>query len=90
MSYEDNDHIELHNLKPSRDRFLAEVLSCLQKSPKELPSKYFYDEPGSSLFERICTLDEYYIPRVEGAIMLKMPAAPGFHVLTASLFFTMT
>jgi dimethylhistidine N-methyltransferase len=44
-------------------------LSGLRKSPKELPSKYFYDERGSSLFERICALDEYYIPSTEAAIM---------------------
>ena len=69
MNRDGNNRIELHDLKPSRDRFLAEVLSGLQKSPKELPSKYFYDELGSSLFERICALDEYYIPRVESAIM---------------------
>ncbi len=69
MNRNGNNRIELHDLKSSRGRFLAEVLSGLQKSPKELPSKYFYDELGSSLFERICTLDEYYIPRVEGAIM---------------------
>jgi dimethylhistidine N-methyltransferase len=41
----------------------------LRKSQKELPSKYFYDEQGSCLFERICTLEEYYIPRTEVAIM---------------------
>ncbi|MFC1979683.1 L-histidine N(alpha)-methyltransferase [Chloroflexota bacterium] len=49
--------------------FRSEVLSGLSKLQKELPSKYFYDERGSCLFERICTLDEYYIPRTEIAIM---------------------
>ncbi|UCD53884.1 MAG: L-histidine N(alpha)-methyltransferase [Dehalococcoidia bacterium] len=69
MSSDDSNQIELHDLKPSQNYFLAEVLSGLQKSPKELPAKYFYDEIGSSLFERICSLDEYYIPHVEAAIM---------------------
>lgn len=50
-------------------RFLAEVLSGLRKPQKELPSKYFYDERGSILFERICALDEYYIPQTEESIM---------------------
>jgi dimethylhistidine N-methyltransferase len=61
--------IRLHNFKPGQERFRAEVLSGLSKAQKELPSKYFYDEQGSQLFERICSLDEYYIPRTETAIM---------------------
>ena len=54
---------------PGRARFLAEVLSGLRKPQKELPSKYFYDEHGSYLFERICSLEEYYIPEAEESIM---------------------
>jgi len=50
-------------------RFYSEVLNGLSKPKKELPSKYFYDEKGSRLFDSICTLDEYYIPRLEAAIM---------------------
>ncbi|MDP6501579.1 MAG: L-histidine N(alpha)-methyltransferase [Dehalococcoidales bacterium] len=59
----------MHDFKPGLDRFRAEVLSGLRKTPKELPSKYLYDEVGSYLYERICTLGEYYIPRTEAAIM---------------------
>jgi len=51
------------------DGFLAEVLSGLRKPQKELPTKYLYDERGSRLFEHICALDEYYIPRTEASIM---------------------
>ena len=36
---------------------------------KELPCKYFYDEAGSALFERITELEEYYPTRTELAIM---------------------
>jgi len=57
------------DFRPGPDRFLAEVLSGLRKSQKELPSKYFYDEQGSRLFERITELEEYYIPRIEESIM---------------------
>jgi len=71
VSSDDSNQIKLHDLKPSQNHFLAEVLSGLRKSSKELPSKYFYDELGASLFERLCTLDEYYIPQVEAAIMEK-------------------
>lgn len=52
-----------------RERFLTEVLNGLQKPQKELPSKYFYDEHGSDLFKRICSLEEYYITRTEASIM---------------------
>jgi dimethylhistidine N-methyltransferase len=58
-----------YDFGPGRERFLAEVLTGLRKPQKELPSKYFYDEHGSHLFERICELEEYYIPRVEASIM---------------------
>ncbi|WDQ15387.1 L-histidine N(alpha)-methyltransferase [Rhodopirellula sp. P2] len=34
-----------------------------------LPSKYFYDQSGSELFDEICELDEYYPTRTEASIM---------------------
>ena len=33
---------------------------------KELPSKYFYDDVGSALFEAICVLPEYGLSRAGG------------------------
>jgi dimethylhistidine N-methyltransferase len=33
-----------------------------------LPPKYFYDDAGSRLFERICRLPEYYLTRAELAL----------------------
>ena len=61
--------ITSYDFKPGCESFLAEVLTGLRKPQKELPSKYFYDERGSHLFERICELEEYYIPRTETSIM---------------------
>jgi dimethylhistidine N-methyltransferase len=69
MNYKKNRQTWWHDLEPARERFRAEVLNGLRKPQKELPSKYFYDERGSYLYERICTLDEYYLPRTEVAIM---------------------
>jgi L-histidine N-alpha-methyltransferase len=46
-----------------------EVLRGLLGSPKTLPPKLFYDETGAELFERICTLPEYYLTRAELAIL---------------------
>ncbi|HEY9112515.1 MAG TPA: L-histidine N(alpha)-methyltransferase [Rhodanobacteraceae bacterium] len=48
---------------------LADAMAGLAKSPKRLPSKYFYDARGSDLFERICGQPEYYPTRVELSIM---------------------
>jgi dimethylhistidine N-methyltransferase len=59
----------LLNLQPNRAQFLADVLNGLQRTPKSLPCKYFYDERGSKLFDRICGLDEYYLTRTEDQII---------------------
>jgi L-histidine Nalpha-methyltransferase len=40
----------------------------LSASPKWLPSKLFYDQAGSALFEQITELPEYYLTRTERAI----------------------
>ena len=41
----------------------------LSASPKVIPSRFFYDEIGSELFERICDLPEYYLTRAEREIL---------------------
>jgi L-histidine N-alpha-methyltransferase len=46
-----------------------DVRSGLSAEPKELAPKYFYDERGSQLFERITELAEYYPTRAERAIL---------------------
>jgi L-histidine N-alpha-methyltransferase len=46
-----------------------DALEGLTASPKVLPPKWFYDEPGSALFERITELPEYYPTRAERAIL---------------------
>ncbi len=46
-----------------------EVLAGLAREPKQIAPKYFYDERGSALFDAITELDEYYLPRVEKAIL---------------------
>lgn len=53
----------------ARRAFLRDVFTGLRATPKHLPCKYFYDQRGSELFERICQLDEYYLTRSELAIM---------------------
>lgn len=48
---------------------LNEILIGMQKDQKELPSKLFYDDCGSYLFDEITRLEEYYPTRTEAAIM---------------------
>ncbi len=61
--------IKLYDYRPGLRDFRADVLEGLGAPAKTLPCKYFYDERGSRLFERICELDEYYLTRTELRIM---------------------
>jgi L-histidine Nalpha-methyltransferase len=51
------------------------ILAGLQADRKRLSPKYFYDQRGSELFERICQLPEYYPTRTELGIMRSHRAA---------------
>src|SRR2546421_1646756 len=50
---------------PESPDFLADVIAGLSSNPPTLPCKYFYDERGAALFQKICELPEYYITRAE-------------------------
>jgi L-histidine N-alpha-methyltransferase len=47
------------------DTFAEDVLKGLSATPKSLSSKYFYDDEGSRLFQKIMELPEYYLTRCE-------------------------
>lgn len=67
------------DLRPSSESFLGAVIGGLGARRKSLPSKFFYDERGSRLFDRICELPEYYPTRTEMALM--MDIAPELRAL---------
>ncbi len=48
---------------------VAAILAGLNKQPKTVSAKYFYDERGSRLFDEICEQPEYYLTRTELGIM---------------------
>jgi L-histidine Nalpha-methyltransferase len=48
-----------------RKQLAEDVEYYLSLSPRQLPSRYLYDELGSSLFEAICRLPWYEITRTE-------------------------
>lgn len=79
--------ITLSDLQPSADDITGDVIAGLSTTPKTLPSKYFYDARGSGLFEQITRQPEYYLTRVELALLeASMPAiaaavAPRAHVV---------
>jgi dimethylhistidine N-methyltransferase len=69
QSVSEKSRIRLIDHEPTSANFLEEALAGLEEPQKTLPCKYFYDERGSALFDRICGLEEYYLTRTEIAIM---------------------
>jgi len=57
------------DLEPASADFLTEAIAGLSASPPTLPCKFFYDERGSELFQKICELPEYYVTRAELQIL---------------------
>ncbi len=54
-----------------KEQFAIDVLTGLCSSPKQLPSKYFYDDIGSDIFQKITNHDDYYLTRTEFEILSK-------------------
>ncbi|HYC81891.1 MAG TPA: L-histidine N(alpha)-methyltransferase [Solirubrobacterales bacterium] len=61
--------IDVHLDADTAATMAREVRSGLNAWPKELAPKWFYDERGSQLFERITELEEYYPTRAERGIL---------------------
>lgn len=82
---ETTEGMDAAEVATGRGAMRDDILSGMRRTPKELPSKYLYDEKGSHLFEQICDLDAYYPTRTELAIMEEhgaaMAAAAGPRVL---------
>jgi dimethylhistidine N-methyltransferase len=49
--------------------FAQDLMRALASRPRSISPKYFYDEQGSQLFDRICDLPEYYPTRTEIGIL---------------------
>ena len=61
--------MHFYDYHPEKSRFREEVLQGLRRTPKAIPPKFFYDARGSSLFDAITRLPEYYPTRTEIAIL---------------------
>jgi L-histidine N-alpha-methyltransferase len=51
--------------------FASDVYYYLSLQPRQLPSRYFYDDLGSALFDAICRLPWYRITRAETQLLAK-------------------
>ena len=60
----------LDAVDPGRE--LAAIRAGLTATPRRIASKYFYDDRGSELFERITELPEYYPTRAEAALLAEV------------------
>lgn len=65
----EDGRLAFHDLAPGEESFRDAVLSGLGGVRKRIPCKFFYDARGSTLFEAICRLPEYYLTRTEIAIL---------------------
>lgn len=66
-----HDRIDCRQVAPARpiSSLIEDVRRGLLSPPRSLPPKYFYDERGSVLFDRICDTPEYYLTRTEDALL---------------------
>lgn len=75
------------DFEPPAADFRADVINGLSKPQKAIAPKYFYDEEGSRIFDRITRAPEYYLTRTELELMARMAnavrdlAGPGAVVL---------
>lgn len=63
------DLINFYDNHPVTVDTTTEILEGLRQKQKAISPKYFYDAQGSKLFDRICTLPEYYPTRVENQLL---------------------
>lgn len=60
-----NTNSQIKNNHNKTENFFLDVKSGLESNPKRLSSKYFYDEIGDHLFQKIMAMPEYYLTQCE-------------------------
>lgn len=63
------DNVSFHNEHQASGDNREEILNGLRQPQKVINPKYFYDQKGSELFDRITRLPEYYPTRTEIEIL---------------------
>lgn len=71
VSHARTTRIPCNHVSPTRKvpDLIEDVCNGLLSRPRSLPPKYFYDDTGSELFERICSTREYYPTRTEDTLL---------------------
>ena len=57
--------VQFYDYSPRSADFKHDVIAGLARRPRAIPPKYFYDQTGSELFDRICEQPEYYPAQTE-------------------------
>ena len=52
----------------TQNNFKKDVYNGLKSKPKSLSSKYFYDEKGDALFQKIMACDDYYLTNADNEV----------------------
>jgi dimethylhistidine N-methyltransferase len=68
-TYQVLTHKDLDQVESLDQAFASDVLVGLSQLPKSLSSRYFYDERGSRLFQKIMDQPEYYLTACEFDIL---------------------
>ena len=61
--------ITFHDYNPAVSDIRLDVINGLMQTPRAIPPKYFYDELGSQIFDRITLTQDYYPTRTEISIL---------------------
>ncbi len=69
MSNSPSQRYQFFDQHPKLADFRADIIQGLSAPQPSISPKYFYDEVGSELFEKICTTEEYYPTRTEVSII---------------------
>ena len=64
-----NHHVSVKERTKTDSEFARDTLQGLSSVPKYLKSKYFYDNEGDKLFQKIMALSEYYLTDCEFEIL---------------------
>lgn len=68
------------------ETFTDDVANGLSQTPKKLSSRYFYDGPGSALFQKIMDLPEYYLTRCEYEVLTANKSSIATHLAKLGFF----
>jgi L-histidine N-alpha-methyltransferase len=69
LAFPASSRFRLIRTETERDDFATDVRVGLTGDQKSIPPRWFYDELGSSLFDAICFLPEYYVMRAEAEVL---------------------